>query len=109
MNARWSGWRFGSAPKPSSVVTLLPTAASTGRTHEGLALPSIRTLHAPHWLKPQPKRGPESSRSLRRTYSKGVPDSTVTVRAAPFTLSAKDCDIDSPGRDWLVFGPAATT
>ena len=37
-----------------------------GVTQERMVLPSTITAHAPHWERPQPKRGPLSSKSLRR-------------------------------------------
>lgn len=47
MNARWIGacrW----SPRPSSVVTCLPSSSSSGVTQESTALPSTITVQAPH-------------------------------------------------------------
>ena len=63
--------------------------AETGVMQERTSLPSTSAEHAPHWASPQPNFGPFSSRSLRRTYSRGVSGSTATVRVPPLTRSVK--------------------
>ena len=67
MNAVWIGWGFATEPSPSSVVTVRLATVSTGVTHERIALPSMMTVHAPHWAKPQPNFGPCSARVSRST------------------------------------------
>ena len=52
---------------PSSVVIAFPLTAATGVTHERISLPSSRTEQAPHWARPQPKRGPCRWSSLCNT------------------------------------------
>src|SRR5215469_5663637 len=62
-------------------------AALTATLHERTALPSMTTVHAPHWPSPQPNRGPCSSRSLRKTYNSGVVGSVSTTLGWSFTRS----------------------
>src|SRR4030095_3893469 len=71
---------------PSSVVISTPCTAEIGRMHERTASPLMMTVHAPHWPRPQPNRGPCRSRSLRSTYKRGVAGSTSTVWDFPLTL-----------------------
>ena len=42
-------------------------AAETGVMHERTASPLKCTVQAPHWARPQPKRGPSRRSSFRRT------------------------------------------
>src|SRR5688572_31175495 len=70
---------------PSSVVIALPVTAATGVTHERISLPSSSTEQAPHWARPQPKRGPCRCSSLCRTYNSGVSRLAVTLCTRPFT------------------------
>src|SRR5713101_3945456 len=42
----------------SSVTTFLFPTNEIGTTHERIARPSTCTVQAPHWPRPQPKRGP---------------------------------------------------
>ena len=44
-----------------------PYATLAGVTHDRVARPSMCTVQAPHWARPQPKRGPCWSSSLRST------------------------------------------
>src|SRR5713226_6511575 len=62
-------------------------AALAGRVQDRTDLPSMSTVHAPHWPSPQPNRGPCSPRLSRKTYRSGVLESASTTRALPFTLS----------------------
>src|ERR1700681_4247887 len=62
-------------------------APLTGMLQERTAFPSMITVHAPHWPRPQPKRGPCSSRSSRKTYNNGVVGSVSTTRDWLFTRS----------------------
>src|SRR5205807_7237939 len=83
-------------PSPSSVVIAPFAAADTGTEQERTDLPSISTVHAPHWASPQPNFGPFSSRSLRRTYRSGVSGATEdTFRVAPFSRNVKSAMISS--------------
>src|SRR6266571_8164665 len=96
MKARCSGCSFSIVPSPSSVVIWPFAAADTVTEQERTDLPSISTVHAPHWASPQPNFGPFSSRSLRRTYRSGVSGATDdTRRAAPFTRNVKSAMISS--------------
>src|SRR5258706_176819 len=96
MKARCSGWSLSIVPSPSSVVIAPFAAADTGTEQERADLPSISTVHAPHWASPQPNFGPFSSRSLRRTYRSGVSGATEdTFRVAPFTRNVKSAMISS--------------
>src|ERR1700693_949252 len=63
------------------------SAAETGSMQERIALLSTSTVHAPHGPRPQPNRGPCSSRLLRRTYKSGVLGSASTTLDLPFTFS----------------------
>src|SRR5260221_7536721 len=96
MKARCSGWSLSIVPSPSSVVIAPFAAADTGTEHERADLPSISTVHAPHWASPQPNFGPFSSRSLRRTYRSGVSGATEdTFRVVPFTRNVKSAIVSS--------------
>src|SRR5258708_353926 len=82
MKARCSGWSFSIVPSPSSVVIAPFAAADTGTEQERADLPSISTVHAPHWASPQPNFGAFSSRSLRvngatRKVSAVAPDTPL--------------------------------
>src|SRR5450759_1867683 len=85
IHACCTGWSVPFLASPSSVVISAPAIVETGLMHDRTASPLIRTMHAPHCPRPQPKRGPDRSRSFRRTYSRGVEGSTSTVCALPFT------------------------
>src|SRR6267154_202839 len=94
MKARCSGWSLSIVPSPSSVVMAPFAAADTGTEQERADLPSISTVHAPHWASPQPNFGPFSSRSLRRTYRSGVSGATEdTLQVVPFTRNVKSAMI----------------
>src|SRR5258708_30246974 len=106
MKARCSGWSFSIVPSPSSVVIAPFAAADPGTEQERADLPSISTVHAPHWASPQPNFGPFSSRSLRRPYRGGVSGATADAfRVAPFTRNVKSAMISSG--QGLVFGREA--
>src|SRR5688500_9495503 len=89
IHACCSGCSLPPVASPSSVVISAPATADTGRMHERTASPLMRTVHAPHWPRPQPNRGPCRSRSLRRTYKRGVAGSTSTVCVFPLTRRVK--------------------
>ena len=71
------------------MVSTAPFTVEIGVTQERTAFPSTSTVQAPHCASPQPNLGPFNSRSLRRTYSRGVSASTDTSRAVPFTRRVK--------------------
>src|SRR5437899_11279050 len=103
MKARCKGCSFSIVPSPSSVVIAPFAAAETVTEDERADLPSISTVHAPHWASPQPNFGPFSSRSLRRTYRSGVSGAIEdTFRVAPFTRNVKSAMISS-GRDLCIW------
>src|SRR5713226_8820364 len=87
MKAFWSGCRLLADPRPSSVVIFVSTTARAGVTQERTGFPSTSTVQAPHCAMPQPNLAALSSRSLRRTYSKGVSGAAATVRRRPLTVS----------------------
>src|SRR2546421_6121699 len=87
MNAFCNGCKLVADPRPSSVVIFVSTTARAGVTQERTALPSTRTVQAPHCAMPQPNLAALSSKSLRRTYSNGVSGAAATVRRRPLTLS----------------------
>src|SRR6266536_3067117 len=87
MKARCSEFGVPLFANPSSVTMASLPTERMGVTHERVGLPLISTVHAPHWPRPHPKRGPLSARSLRSTYSSGVFPSHFTVARLPFTLS----------------------
>src|SRR5271165_2630117 len=94
MNARCSGCGCSGVPSPSRVTMRWPTALTAGNTQERMALPSRCTVQAPHWPRPQPKRGPCKPRSLRNAYSSGIVGSSMVSRAVlPLTSSVMDCDV----------------
>ena len=70
-----AAWRRGEPRVCSMVVPPTPREEDERRVsrerarllQERTALPSMTTVHAPHWPSPQPNRGPCSSRSLRKT------------------------------------------
>src|SRR3979490_3106770 len=102
MKARCSGGGLAVVPGPSSVVMAPFAAADTGTEQERTDLPSSSTVHAPHWASPQPNFGPFSSRSLRRTYRRGVSGATEdTFRVAPFTRNVKSAMISSGRGSWV--------
>jgi hypothetical protein len=49
------------------VVTVWPAALLIGVMQDRTALPSISTVQAPHWPRPQPNFGPCSANGPRRT------------------------------------------
>src|ERR1700674_6074149 len=87
MNAVCRKWGCSTLPKPSSVVMLRFCAAVTGTLHDRTVFPSMITVHAPHWPRPQPNLGPCSPRSSRKTYKSGVLGSMSTTRDWLFTRS----------------------
>src|SRR6266403_1282823 len=87
MNAVCSGCGWATLPNPSSVVMLLFWAALVGRVQDRTDFPSMSTVQAPHWPRPQPNLGPCSPRLSRKTYKSGVLESASTTRALPFILS----------------------
>src|SRR6266849_3003643 len=87
MKACWSGCRLLADPRPSSVVIFVSTTARAGVTQERTGFPSTSTVQAPHCAMPHPNLAALSSRSLRRTYSKGVSGAAATVRRRPLTVS----------------------
>src|SRR5258708_5930724 len=87
MNARCSGSGAPSLARPSSVEMCASPTEATGMTHDRTGLPSIRTVHAPHWPRPQPNLGPFSARSFLSAYSSGVWPSQSTVAKLWFTRS----------------------
>src|SRR5256885_11289252 len=90
MNAACTGSGFSGEPNPSIVVIACPSACFTEVMHERVALPSINTVHAPHWPSPHPNFGPCKPSEFRSTYSSGCAgshDSTVVAR--PLTRSLK--------------------
>src|SRR6185369_805477 len=54
------------------VVTLFPSTAETGVTHERVATPFTCTVHAPHWAMPQPNLVPGRSNQSRNAQRSGV-------------------------------------
>src|SRR5258706_15669365 len=87
MKAACTGCGLSVVPSPSMVVIFLPIAALTGVMQERPALPSICTVQAPHWARPQPNLGPLNLRSLRRAYKSGVLGARVTTCLRALSLS----------------------
>src|ERR1700738_3983863 len=88
MKASCSGCNFPSFSRPSIVVICLPAARPTWVMHERAGCPSRSTVQAPHCPSPHPYLLPVRLRSLRRTLSRLVVDSTSSVIFFPLTLSA---------------------
>src|SRR6202163_1364236 len=97
MNAVCSGCNRPGPPRPSSVTIFLPPMVATGITLERIALPSTSTVHAPHWPRPQPKRGPCRPRSSRNAYSSGICGSSAVI-AAGLPLTFRVIFIAAPPR-----------
>src|SRR5437867_8356619 len=90
MNAACTGSGFSGEPNPSIVVIVRPSACFTEVMQERVALPSISTVHAPHWPSPHPNFGPCRPSELRSTYKSGCAGSQdSTVIARPLTRSLK--------------------
>src|SRR5262245_10771963 len=70
------------------VVIALPSQTPTEVRHDLRGVPSISTVHAPHFPSPQPYLLPVSSRSSRRTLSKLRSPSAFSRRFAPLTRSS---------------------
>src|SRR6516165_6330000 len=86
---RATGCGSPSAPRPSIVVTSLPSTAQSGVSHEYAGCPSTRTRQAPQTPSPQPNRVPFRPRWLRKTYRSAVSGSAWTSWMRPFTLTAE--------------------
>ena len=97
MNALCSGCNWPGPPRPSSVTIFLPAMVATGITHERVALPSTSTVHAPHWPRPQPKRGPCRPRSSRNAYNRGICGSSAVI-ATGLPLTFRVIFIAAPPR-----------
>src|SRR2546429_9931868 len=83
---------FGSLSRllrPSSEVTLCPSALEIGVMQERMGRPSSSTVHAPHCPSPQPNLAPLICKFSSRTYRSGVDGSSiVTLKFRPLTCSA---------------------
>src|SRR5262245_21461902 len=85
MNAACTRCSACGVPSPSMVVIALPAARLIGVWHDRTALPSIRTVQAPHWPSPQPNFVPWRSNWSRSTYSSGCAGSQESaLTARPF-------------------------
>src|SRR5215472_14260911 len=93
----WAAYHEGS---PSSVVTALPSTAETGVTQERVSTPFTSTEQEPHCANPQPNRGPWSSKSFERTYSKGVSGAASTFQTRSFTRMLSLLAISSASQQW---------
>src|SRR5437763_14571076 len=86
MNAACTLSGLSTVPRPSRVVIARPSACRTGVEHDRAALPSNRTVHAPHCPRPHPNLTPCSPSELRKTYKSGCAGShESTLTARPFT------------------------
>src|SRR5436853_348252 len=86
MNAACTLSGLSGVPRPSSVVIARPSACLTGVEHDRAALPSIRTVHAPHCPSPQPNFTACNPSELRSTYKSGCAGShESTLAARPLT------------------------
>src|SRR5208282_6050949 len=72
---------------PSIVVTSVPAAALIVMTHDLIALPPCRTVHAPHRPTPQPYFAPIRPISSRKYHSSGICGSPPNDLSMPLTLS----------------------
>ena len=63
------------------VVTRLPTTSDTGVMQERTAVPSTRTVQAPHRPMPQPNLVPVRPSTSRTSQSTGVSSSMSSARA----------------------------
>src|SRR5882672_6924035 len=73
---------------PSIVTTLRPASALTGRMHERVARPSMRTVQAPQRPAPQPNFAPVSPAWSRRYQRSGIAGSPSKRRSTPLMWSA---------------------
>ena len=62
------------------VVICLPMTAEIGMTHERVATPSTKTVHAPQAAMPQPNLVPTRFKSSRNTHSSGLSSGALMVR-----------------------------
>src|ERR1019366_1846148 len=76
-----------SLDNPSMVVTSTPCSVETLRWHDRTVAPFTCTVHAPHWLIPQPNLVPLRSSVSRSTQRSGVSSATSTVVDLPLTLN----------------------
>ncbi len=75
-----------SCASPSIVVTLLPSAAEIGSTHERTARPSRCTVQAPQAAMPQPYLVPVRPSVSRIAHRSGISGSTFRVWGVPLTV-----------------------
>src|SRR5207249_4823477 len=82
--------------RPSMVVISGPSASAASQRHDLTRLPSIRTVQAPHWPRPQPFFEPVSRRCSRRASRSVVRGSSVSRCSAPFTRNTTSSGAGAP-------------
>src|SRR5206468_6656297 len=87
LNARWIGWSSPSFASPSTVVISAPSAWTASTVHDLTALPSIRTVHAPHWLVSQPTCVPVSLSFSRSSSTRSRDGSMSMTCSVPLTVT----------------------
>src|SRR4030081_1839935 len=90
IQARCAGWPL-SFDRPSIVVTLFPSTAFRGITHERTAIPSTCTVQAPQSAMPHPYLVPVSDRWSRSTQRSGVSASASMFCVVPLTVRVTMC------------------
>src|SRR5437773_8015971 len=78
MKATCNGWSWSPCAKPSIVVISRPSTRAANERHDLTRLPSINTVHAPHWPRPQPFFEPLRCRCSRKASSSVVRGSSLS-------------------------------
>src|SRR6266508_2345442 len=85
-NPSWIGERAPSCASPSTVVTCDPSAEAASTMQLLVALPSRRTVHAPHSPVSQPTFVPVSPSRSRNASIRSSPAATSTDTSVPLTV-----------------------
>src|SRR5438105_9826311 len=89
-NAGCTGCSLPSCARPSMVVTERPSAWTANREQDFTALPSRRTVQAPHWLVSQPTCVPVRPRTSRRKWTSSTRGSTERISLVPLTCTVME-------------------
>ena len=87
MNAACSGCSCSPRARPSMVVISRPSTRAASERHDFTRLPSIRTVQAPHWPRPQPFFEPVRCKCSRNASRSVVRGSSVSRCSVPLTRS----------------------
>src|SRR5438093_12063758 len=81
------------------VVMSEPSACAARQVHDLTAMPSTRTVHAPHWLVSQPILVPVRPATSRRKWTSRSRGSTSRASARPLTVIVTGSFMD-PSTGW---------